>query len=289
MINRSSFLRAMDKDMAFRVVDKMEQDGVKVMGKTVPVAVKKVGEKEYEVELDHNGKSKKITVNTILVAIGRDCQSPDKLGLDSVGLKYDNRSFKIIGRDSEKERTNVDHIYAIGDTLQDVPELMPVAAKSGNLLAHRIHQRLNGDLKEPQIQGKYSTDYRFIPTTVFSPTEYSFVGLSEQEAIEKYGDENVEIYHREVTPLHFSIVKNNLNTAYMKVITLKNQDELVLGIHYFGPGADEVIAGYALSMKLGVKKSDMDSSFGVHPSVSEDLFGMEITKRSGEDYSKTDC
>ena len=50
-----------------------------------------------------------------------------------------------------------------------------------------------------------------------------------------------------------------------------------------------MIGGYALAMKLGVKKSDLDSSFGVHPSVSEDLFGLEITKRSGEDYSKTDC
>jgi thioredoxin reductase (NADPH) len=48
-----------------------------------------------------------------------------------------------------------------------------------------------------------------IPTTVFSPTEYSFVGLNEEEAIKKYGDENVEIFHREVTPLQYSIVKNN--------------------------------------------------------------------------------
>jgi thioredoxin reductase (NADPH) len=48
---------------------------------------------------------------------------------------------------------------------------------------------------------KNSTDYSFIPTTVFSPTEYSFVGLNEQEAIKEYGEESVEVYHREVTPL----------------------------------------------------------------------------------------
>ena len=44
---------------------------------------------------------------------------------------------------------------------------------------------------------KYRMDYSFIPTTVFSPTEYSFVGLTEQEAIDKFGEENIEVYHRE--------------------------------------------------------------------------------------------
>jgi thioredoxin reductase (NADPH) len=43
--------------------------------------------------------------------------------------------------------------------------------------------------------------YDLIPSTVFSPTEYSFVGLNEQEALKQYGDEDVEVYHRQVTPL----------------------------------------------------------------------------------------
>jgi len=47
----------------------------------------------------------------------------------------------------------------------------------------------------------YSTDYDYIPTTVFSPTEYGYVGLNEEEAIKKHGADNVEIYHRETTPL----------------------------------------------------------------------------------------
>ena len=84
--------------------------------------------------------------------------------------------------------------------LEDVPELMPVAQKSGKLLAHRIHDRLINQKSEQEILKK-STDYSFIPTTVFSPTEYSFVGLNEQEAIKQFGEDNIEVYHREVTPL----------------------------------------------------------------------------------------
>lgn len=99
----------------------------------------------------------------------------------------------------------------------------------------------------------------------------------------------MEVYHREVTPLQLSIVKGNIKTAYMKLIVLKSEDEKVLGIHYLGPAADEVIAGYAVAMKLGMKKEHLDSSIGIHPSNSEDLFNMDITKRSGEDYQKTDC
>ena len=75
----------------------------------------------------------------------------------------------------------------------------------------------------------------------------------------------------------------------MKLIVSKKDDEKVVGLHYYGPGADEAIAGYALAMKLGLKKRDMDFSIGVHPSTTEDFFNLDITKRSGEDYRKTEC
>lgn len=101
-------------------------------------------------------------------------------------------------------------------------------------------------------------DYRHIPTTVFSPTEYSFVGLTEAEAVKAHGEDEIEVYHREVTPLQLALVKDSIRTAYMKVICLRNDNEKVIGMHYFGPSADEVIAGYALAMKLGLKKADLD-------------------------------
>ena len=56
---------------------------------------------------------------------------------------------------------------------------------------------------EEEILKKYSTDYRLIPTTVFSPTEYSFIGMSEEEAAKAQGKDNIEVYHRETTPLQY--------------------------------------------------------------------------------------
>ena len=74
----------------------------------------------------------------------------------------------------------------------------------------------------------------------------------------------------------------------MKVITLK-PEEKVIGIHYFGPAADDVIGGFALAMKLGLTKRLLDQTIGVHPSTSEDLFNLEVTKRSGDEFRKTEC
>jgi pyruvate/2-oxoglutarate dehydrogenase complex dihydrolipoamide dehydrogenase (E3) component len=152
------------------------------------------------VELVVNGKEKQLTVDTILVAIGRDC-NPKSLNVEAAGVKFNAKSSKIIGRNGEPERTSVDHIYAVGDIVEGVPELMPVAQKSGKLVAQRMKLRMEAITPESQILDFYSTNYEHIPTTVFSPIEYSYVGLSEEEAIAKHGDENVEVYHKETVPL----------------------------------------------------------------------------------------
>ena len=140
-----------------------------------------------------------VVVNTILLAIGRQCQ-PDKLGLENAGVVV-APSKRVQGRSEEQERSNIDHIYAIGDVSEGAPELMPVAQKSGKLLAHRINERMKGEQSEDQILERYTSNFDYIPSTVFSPTEYSFAGMSEQEAIKEFGEDNVEVYHREVTPL----------------------------------------------------------------------------------------
>lgn len=144
-------------------------------------------------------------------------------------------------------------------------------------------------MSEQEILKKYTMDYRYIPTTVFSPTEYSFIGLTEDEAIKEHGEDNIEVYQKEVTPLEFALVKNNIKSAYLKLICLRSDNERVIGMHYFGPSADEVIAGYAVAMKLGMRKEHLDESVGVHPSTSEDYYSMDATKRNGKDFQKSNC
>mmetsp|Transcript_100455 Transcript_100455/g.138424 ORF Transcript_100455/g.138424 Transcript_100455/m.138424 type:complete len:217 (+) Transcript_100455:657-1307(+) len=138
LANRSTFLRVMDQDMAFYVTDKMEEEGVKTMTQATVKNVNKLGDREYEVEMQVGDKVKKINVNTILVAIGRDGKA-ESFGADKIGINV-NRG-KIQSSDKEVERTNFDNIYAVGDIVEGVPELMPVAQQSGKLLAKRIAMR----------------------------------------------------------------------------------------------------------------------------------------------------
>ena len=82
------------------------------------------------------------------------------------------------------EQTNVPHVFAIGDVLDGKPELTPVAIQSGRLLARRLCG-----------VSETLTDYQNVCTTVFTPLEYGCCGLSEEDAVEKYGEDDVEVYH----------------------------------------------------------------------------------------------
>ena len=67
-------------------------------------------------------------------------------------------------------------------------------------------------------------DYQNVPTTVFTPLEYGFVGLSEEDAIKQYGEQNIEVYHSNYNPLEYALSKRDDNVCYCKIICLKNEE-----------------------------------------------------------------
>mmetsp|Transcript_12549 Transcript_12549/g.14366 ORF Transcript_12549/g.14366 Transcript_12549/m.14366 type:complete len:357 (-) Transcript_12549:77-1147(-) len=215
LINRTSFLRAFDQTIAGKIMENTIGDNLKAFENSEITDVEKISNEEYIVHLLINGSPKKAKVNTILLAIGRDPNTQILAGSD---VRINSKTMKIEGRPEEFERTSVDNIYAIGDVIEGVPELMPVALKSGKLLARRLYHRRKGDLSEEEILNKFSMDYKLIPSTIFSNIEYSFVGMSEEEAVAAYGEDKIEIYHREVTPLELIIYSHNSSTAYIKII-----------------------------------------------------------------------
>lgn len=163
--------------------------------------------------------------------------------------------------------------------LKGCPELTPVAIQAGVTLVRRLF----GGSKEPM-------DYVNICTTVFTPIEYSCVGLSEDDAIAKYGPDGVEVYHREFTPLEWSLSQNRHNSnAFTKVVVEKSEEERVLGIHYVGPNAGEVMQGYGVSMKSGLTFKHLSNTVGIHPTSSEEIVTLSITKSSGADAAAGGC
>lgn len=133
-------------------------------------------------------------------------------------------------------------------------------------------------------------DYVNVCTTVFTPIEYSCVGISEDDAIAKYGADKIEVYHREFTPLEWSLsLSRSHHTSFAKVVVDKTPAERVLGIHYVGPNAGEVMQGYGVAMKMGLPFKTLTDTVGIHPTCAEEIVALSITKSSGEDAAAGGC
>eukprot|EP00090_Calanus_glacialis_P029410 TRINITY_DN471_c0_g1_i1.p1 TRINITY_DN471_c0_g1~~TRINITY_DN471_c0_g1_i1.p1 ORF type:complete len:595 (+),score=226.84 TRINITY_DN471_c0_g1_i1:99-1883(+) len=276
---RSILLRGFDQQMAVKIGDYMEEHGVNMIRECVPSSIERI-EEGAPGKVKVLGKYKDGTefvdeFNTVIYAIGRDACT-NKIGLDKVGVKLNPKNGKILH--DEKEQTNVPNIYAIGDVLDDKPELTPMAIQSGRLLA----KRLCG-------VSETLTDYVNVCTTVFTPLEYGCCGLSEEEAIEKFGEEDLEVYHQNFWPLEWTVAHRPENSCYCKVLCVKSQNMKVVGFHYLGPNAGEVTQGFGIALKMGATKADFDNLVGIHPTTAENFTTMEITKSSGVDASATGC
>lgn len=184
-----------------------------------------MNEDEYEDDYD-----------TVLFATGRSPFTKD-LNASAAGL-FIEKNDKI--RVDENERTNVPNIYAIGDVTYGRWELTPLATKAGKLLAKRLFDG-----------SKEKMDYNNVPTTVFSPLEYGTVGISEEDAKQKYGEKNIASYHSNFRPVEWQFNKERPDgeNCYVKILVNKADKNRVVGYHLLAPNAGEVTQGLAVAMK----------------------------------------
>lgn len=174
------------------------------------------------------------------------------------------------------------NVYAIGDCLEGVPQLTPIAIRSGRLVSEQLAERLaNSDRKVAPI------DYNIFPSTMFTVPEYAFVGLSEQQANITYGENNVICFHRESSVLEKSL-GNKSGKAYFKIVCLRGNANNILGMHFIGPNAGEIIQGYYFAMTQGLTKTMLDQGFSIHPTIAEDFIEMDKLS-TNPDPSKVGC
>lgn len=266
---RSILLRGFDQQMADLAGQYMAKQGVRFIRKAVPTSIEKFQDGEpglYKVTYDQDGMTFVEEYNTILFAIGRE-PCTKGIGLEEAGVKVNPETGKI---PTVHEKTNVDNIYAVGDILEFRTELTPVAIDSAIMLVRRLF----GNSKE-------TFEYDSIPTTVFTPNEYGCVGLSEEDAIKKYGENNIEVFHTHFKPFEKGVTDRDVMDCYAKVICLLNDNLRIIGFHYLGPNAGEIIQFAALALKFKATKEDLNKLVGIHPTSAELFTNMRITKRSG--------
>lgn len=177
-----------------------------------------------------------------------------ELDLDNAGIKYNHQGFIPV---DEYQNTNVDNVYAIGDVTGQAA-LTPVAIAAGRRLADRLF----GGQSERKV------DYSLIPTVVFSHPPIGTVGLTEDQARETHGDA-VKVYQSRFTPMYHAISGRAQKTA-LKLVTVGAQEKIV-GCHIIGVGADEMLQGFAVAIRMGATKKDFDDTIAIHPTSSEEL------------------
>jgi glutathione reductase (NADPH) len=103
-------------------------------------------------------------------------------------------------------------------------------------------------------------------------------GLTEPRAIEKYGAGNVRVYTSKFSNLHYGIfeMKPEDKPKTLMKLVCAGVDEKVVGMHVLGMGADEMMQGFGVAMKMGCTKADLDSCVAIHPTASEEFVTMGV-------------
>lgn len=139
-------------------------------------------------------------------------------------------------------------IYAIGDVTSMTMQLTPVAIRSGRILSERIFNN------KPQLKMCYEN----IPTVVFSHPPIGAIGLSEKEAVEKWGADNVKVHRSKFINMFFSpaMTQEKKQHSLIKVICHIEAEgvERVVGCHCIGKNVDEMMQGISIAITMGATK-----------------------------------
>ncbi len=192
----------------------------------------------------------------VIWAVGR---TPNTRNLNLEGAGVHVLGNGIVPVD-EYQNTNVPGIFAIGDVTGRLP-LTPVAIAAGRRLAERLFDG------QPQRR----LDYEHVPSVVFSHPPIGTVGLTETQARERYG-RGVTIYRTQFTPMRYALAEQGTTTA-MKLVCVGDEQQVV-GVHLIGENADEMLQGFAVAVKMGATKADLDDSVAIHPTSAEELVTM---------------
>lgn len=232
------------------------RQGINLHPKLVPTEITK-SEKVYVL---HFADGSEQTVDAVLMATGR-IPNTENLNLDKAGVITNARGFIPVDK---FQNTNVANIYAVGDVIADGVYLTPVAVAAGRQLAERLFNN----------KTEAHLDYNLVPSVIFTHPPIATIGLSEPQAIAKYGADQVKVYNTQFTPLIFAVAPpEKRQPCKMKLVCVGKQEKIV-GLHGIGFGVDEMLQGFAVAIKMGATKADLDATVAIHPTGAEEFVTM---------------
>ncbi|MBL4855302.1 glutathione-disulfide reductase [Idiomarina loihiensis] len=256
MVRRDRPLRTFDKDITDGLLERMKQDGPELHTETTVREV--VKQDDGTLTLHFEGGQTMDGFDCLVWAIGR-VPSTDKINLECTGVELDSEGFINVDK---FQNTNVQGIYAVGDNT-GAAALTPVAIKAGRLLAERLFNNM------PNAH----MDFENIPTVVFSHPTIGTVGLSEEDAKLKFGEDNITVYKSSFAAMYNAVTPHRA-LSYFKLVC-HGKEEKVVGIHGIGEGMDEILQGFAVALKMGATKADLDSTVALHPTSAEEFVTLK--------------
>ena len=190
-----------------------------------------------------------------MFAIGRH-PNVKGLGLEKAGVALNPKNGGIAVDGFSK--TSVDNIYAIGDVTHRM-NLTPVAIREGHAFADTV---FGG--REVRV------DHTDIPTAVFCQPEVGTVGLTEDQACERFA--KVDIYKATFRPMKATM--SGRDTRMLMKLVVDGTTDRVVGVHIVGDGAAEMAQVLGIAVKMKATKADFDATMALHPTAAEELVTM---------------
>ena len=251
------FLRGFDQEVREFTATEVARKGVKLSFNTDVKSITKRTDGALDVELSSGDVR---VVDQILYATGRKPKTAN-LGLESVGVKLNSAGAIEV---DEQFQSSVPSIYALGDVIDRV-QLTPVALAEAMALVENLYG--TGQGKVP--------NYELIPTAVFCQPNIGTLGLTEEQARQRFA--NVDVYVSDFRAMRHTISGSEERTL-MKLIVDAESDKII-GIHMVGADAGEILQGLAVAVTAGATKADFDRTIGIHPTAAEEFVTMRTKTR----------
>ncbi|MGA8901190.1 glutathione-disulfide reductase [Bradyrhizobium sp.] len=244
-------LRGFDEDVRTHVRSEMEKAGITVL---TGCTVTRVDKHAHDFT-SHLSNGSSIASDQVMFAIGRH-PNVRGLGLEKAGVAInpENGGIAVDGF----SKTSVDNIYAIGDVTHRI-NLTPVAIREGHAFADTVFGKR-------QVR----VDHADIPTAVFCQPEVGTVGLTEDEACERFS--HVDIFKTTFRPMKATM--SGRDTRMLMKLVVDATTDRVVGCHIVGDGAAEMVQVLGIAVKMKATKADFDATMALHPTAAEELVTM---------------